>query len=247
MVQDTTLLTPQDAVQAGPGDRHLSAALLAPAIRPTEEDLFNTRFGWAFYERLKADRWAYRLQPEGQVTPIKGVRYYAYFDPATTVPAAQFVLHDGTVYRAVREVPPGVYPGNADYYQAADRFRTDCYEILWRNYLRGILALAVARAGVFTRTYREGERGAVKRHEEGKSTVLRVAEVSALKAEMLGDLERSIANMEQHIRRTKGSCFTDYARLTDGEGCDADATGPITQRSAPRRRAYGFTLQNSPK
>lgn len=249
-MMNTTLLTAQDAIDYGPGDQHVSGSLLSVSIASSEEALFNDRFGWKFYEKMLDDRYTYQLKAAGGVDDDQtGNRYYQYYDPATTgIAVGSFMLARNIVYKCLRLVESaGIDPSNTDYYQVADRFKTECYEQLWRRYMRLIIALSVHRDGLLSRSYKETARGAVKQYEEGKSKPLTVAELGALKSEVEVDIERNIRNMERYIRRSGTQCFTLYGQLeTTGSGCDADDDSlAITKPGATRIKNYGFTLPNS--
>ena len=246
---NTTLLTPEEVVMHGPSDDHLSGSKLLPYIRAQEEHLFNTRFGWAFYEQMKSDRYEYRLRGTGDVADDgNGRRSFFYSDPSRTdIVAGDFVLDRDVIYKAIRDVDVDcIGVENIDYYQRADRFRTACFQQLWTNYLRVILATSVVRASVMSRTFKDTQRGAVKQYEEGKSRALTSQEVSALKSEHLGDIETHIANMERHIKRDTAGCFALYGIIeADDCGCGTETTnGLLTNPSGAGRRLKnnGFSL-----
>lgn len=246
---NTTLLTPEETVQYGPSDDHLSGSKLQLYIQSQEEHWFNTRFGWEFYEKLRADRYEYRLRGTGDAADDgNGNRSYYYADPQRIdIITGDFVLSDDVVYKSILDVTTaGIGVENIDYYQRADRFKSDCLQQLWSSYLRVILATAVVRASVMPRTFKDTQRGAVKQYEEGKSKSLSAAEVSALKSEHLGDIETQIANMERHIKRDTAGCFALYGKLeADDCGCDEDTTnGLLTNPSGAGQRLknYGFSL-----
>lgn len=238
----STLLTTQDAIDYGPFDSHVSGPAIAAAIPNSEEAIFNERFGWDFYQKMLADRYTYDLYVEGEDTE-GGTRYYCdWRDDIIGVDEGAFVLVHNKIYKCIRTVNRNnITPNNPDYYRLAARFKTECFEALWDRYLRPILAYTVARDGVFSRTYIETGRGAVKRYEEGKSKSLTTAELSALKNEYSGDIERMIVNMERFIRRSGSTCYALYGR-TETSDC---STEKLTITPTSHQRNYGFSIPSS--
>lgn len=246
---DTTLLTAEEAVKYSPSDEHLSGSKLSHYIRSQEEHLFNTRFGWGFYELLRNDRYSYALRTAGlPADDGNGSRYFYYEDDSRTdIVTGDFVLSEDVVYKAINDIATaGISVANIDYYQRADRFQTACHNTLWNNYLRVVLATSVVRASLVSRTFQDTQRGAVKQYKEGESKPLSAGEVERLKAEHQDDIERLISNMERHIKRNSGSCFSKYGILDTADcGCGTETdNGLITTppNSAKRIKNHGFSL-----
>ena len=245
-----SLLTTSEAIAYGPGDVHLSPDRVREALPVQEENLFNERFGWQFYEVLQMDRIVYTLRGEGEPAQVNTTdrRYRYYTTTATDYVIGDYVLARDQVYQVIRPVDTaGIPVANVDYYRPAPKFATACLESLWERYLRRILATATVRACVATATFQVSSRGGVKLYKEGESKPLTLAEVAALKSELLDANETSIRNMERFIRRSDGTCYALYGKTHPDttDACTGTDTGLITPTKSPgsgRRRTFGFSL-----
>lgn len=230
MQYSDTLILPREVLEFDQSTDHSFASERCAFIVDVEEQLFNSCFGWSFYEALLADRVKY-VKGSAQ----SGEVLYVEYNRTTSYTAGQIVAHEGRLYEVLQNTNGTQAIADGLYFARAKKFASSHNEYLWRRYLGRLIAFSVTNTSVMYRLVKDTAKGLVKQYDEGTSRPATLNEAMAIKQEAAIDVERTRTNMEVYISRNKAN-FPSY-RV--GIGCD-DCSAGIPGSALPN---LGFNVE----
>ena len=150
-----TLITAAEAVRYAPVKSDFPTSMLCQQIPAEELNAFIDHIGKDFYDRLKAD-----------LVDYNGTDLWS---PSATYADGDLVVHEGIVYESLianNEEPIGD-PLNLNAWKEADKFTTQCFNLLWVDgFLREFLAFTMIASVLPHVTYQTGSIGTVQKYED---------------------------------------------------------------------------------
>lgn len=201
MEAQDTLITPQEVVQYGPGDKHESGITDCSFIVMKEEKLFRECLGWDFYLALIADRIVYDT--------------YTSFVYGTNYSVGDIILENGILYECIQATTGTQTLENVLYWKVAPKFVNTDYEFLWRRYLRTLLAFTISHTSLVYKAVNLTDQGLVRKKGENFDAA-DMKDVYLLKGEYAGDIRDILKNMDEYIMANKDK-FPDYIKIKEND------------------------------
>ena len=219
-----TLLSANDVRLSGMIGSQTDTAQVSNLIIVTEESLFNTYFGRAFYSALFADAAIYSTMP---------------FAANTVYAAGSYVVFNGLIYEVLQNTTGTQIPAqNATYFILAVKFTTLANEFLWQRYLKRLLTFAVSNEFIIPSSIKQTEKGLI-RIKDDTFDAAKMAELATLKESNYQHIKQSIAVMEAYIMENK-TAFPTYKRVADAAANTCNTARPTAKKY--RRNTYGIIM-----
>lgn len=211
-----TLISAQEVIYYTPTQKGMDAGLIKPLVPLREESLFRTWLGFEWYGQLLED-----LKDNSTATGfISGSNYSS----------GALVIWRDLIYEATGNTT-GQPPSDTDFWKEADKFNAAHNNVLWRRYLRTVLAWHILHTGLVYNAIRNTGMGVAQPAGEHQVPVNHRL-LSSFKAEVGGEFQAFLQTMDAYLRE-QSATFPKY-RGNEHAGDQGNV--------GKRRRYYGFNL-----
>ena len=194
----TTIITATEVVKYSPLSDHFDTGLICDHIKRKEERFAREFLGKDYYAALLND-----------VVDYTGTEEY---DSGTTYNEGDFVLWNGRILESLTDANETAPCDDTDNtkWKAAEKFFTECYNDLYKAYIRPYLAFIIAAEVVDYATYQIGAKGGTEfvEDESGIRSAGK-ANFQNIKSKLYNDAEEILENLKSYLKDYDGDCNYD--------------------------------------
>lgn len=216
-----TLITPQEAVKFAPVDVHSHGEARLNFIVDVEENLFQKCFGYDFYLALLENKKVYVLTDD-----------FTHFQENTNYAIGDYVMFKDELFKVIKATTGKEKPPLRTHFEEAEKFNNEQFELLWKRYLRRIIAFAVNSESLMFRSAKDTADGLVRKND-GDYKGISIKEVATIRKDYNDKLSTMIDNAKQYILKypTDFETCTFIKETCNNGQCD---------NTARKRRHHGF-------
>lgn len=216
------LITPQEVVKFAPVDVHSHGEIRAEMIASAEEKIFHDCFGYDFYLDLLDNKKQYSLSTGA------GLTTYVNFRENTSYSLNNYVLYKDEIYKVIKLTTGVEIPPLKTHFAEAEKFTVEKYDLLWKRYLRRILAFSINSESIMFRTIKDTADGIVRRNDEYRG--IGTKEAATIRQDYKAQISTMINNAKEFIVLNK----------TDFPLCKFVTETCGTYCEPKRKRHHGF-------